>query len=86
VDDVTELIAGVGQDANRGDVVGLAGEDVAFDCDVAGAEGTGGDRGGELEQEQRPERRLGVQVGERGPADGLNGGGPRSSNSTAVLP
>jgi hypothetical protein len=43
--------------------------EVAFDRDVTGTEAIGGDRGGELEQQQRPERRLDVQVGRHGQPD-----------------
>lgn len=60
-----ELVAGVGQDARGGDLVGLIGEDVTGDGDVVGAEGVGGDRRGEVEQEQRTECWLGVQVAGR---------------------
>ena len=45
-----ELVAGVGQDARGGDLVGLIKEDVTGDGDVVGAEGVGGDRRGEVEQ------------------------------------
>jgi hypothetical protein len=54
VEDLAELVAGVGQNAGRGDLVGLVEEEVALDRDVMSAEGIGGDRRGEVEQEQRP--------------------------------
>jgi hypothetical protein len=38
-------------DAGRGDLIGLARKRVALDRDVMGAEGVGGDRRGEVEQE-----------------------------------
>jgi hypothetical protein len=69
VEDLAELVAGVGQDARRSDLVGLVEEEVALDRDVMGAEGVGGDRGGELKHVQRTERRLGVQVTGRRHAD-----------------
>ena len=49
-----ELVAGVGEDTRRSDLIGLAGVEVTFDRDVACAEGVGRDRGDELEPEQRP--------------------------------
>jgi hypothetical protein len=69
VEDLSELIARVGQDTSCSDLVGLAGEEVAFDRDVMGAEGIASDRRGELEQEERTERRLGMQVGDRASDD-----------------
>lgn len=44
VEELDELVACVGQDARRGDLVGLAGVDVAFDRDVACAESIGRNR------------------------------------------
>jgi hypothetical protein len=67
-EELAELVAGVGQDASRGDLIGLAGDAIALERDVVSAEGSGGDRGGQLEQEQRTERRFGVQAGGRGQA------------------
>src|SRR5262245_52125149 len=69
VEGLDEIVAFMCQDAGRGDLIDLAGTEVAFDHEVASTEGVGGDRGGELEQEQRPERRLSVQVAGRGQAD-----------------
>ena len=66
VEDLAELVADVGQDAGRGGLVGLVEEEVAWDRDVMGAEGVASDRRGEVEQQKRAERRLGVQIGERG--------------------
>src|SRR5262249_19295758 len=70
VEELGDLVAGVGQDAGGGGLVGLVEEEVALDRDVVCAEGIGGDRGGEVEQEQWTERRVGVQVAGRGHADG----------------
>ena len=66
VEDLAELVASVGQNAGRGDLVGLIEEEVALDRDVMGAEGVASDRRGEVEQKERAERRLGVQIGGRG--------------------
>ena len=66
VEDLAELVAGVGQDAGRGDLVSLVEQEVALDRDVMGAEGAGSDRRGEVEQKERAERRLGVQIRGRG--------------------
>jgi len=69
VEDLAELVAGVGQDAGGGDLVGLVEEEVTLDRDVMGAEGVASDRRGEIEQKEWAERRLGVQIGGRGQAD-----------------
>src|SRR5436305_1791559 len=69
IEDLAELVTGVGQDARRSVLVGHVEEEVALDRDVMGAEGVGGDRGGELKHAQRTERRLGVQVAGRRHAD-----------------
>jgi len=45
-----------GPGRGRGNLVGLAGEGVALDRDVMGAEGVASDRRGEVEQEQRQGR------------------------------
>jgi len=66
VEDLAELVAGVDQDAGRGDLVGLVEQEVALDRDVMGAEGAASDRRGEVEQKERAERRLGVQIRGRG--------------------
>ena len=66
VEDLAELVAGVGEDAGGGDLVGLVEEEVALDRDVMGAEGVASNRRGEVEQKERAERRLGVQIGGRG--------------------
>ena len=44
VEDLAELVAGMGQDAGRGDLGGLVEEEVALDRDVMGAEGVASDR------------------------------------------
>ena len=66
IEDLAELVAGVGQDASGSDLVGLVEEEVALDRDVMGAEGAASDRRGEVEQKERAERRLGVQIRGRG--------------------
>lgn len=69
VEGFDELVALAGQAASRGDLVGLVGMEVAAGRDVTGADRMGGDHGGKLEQEQRPEGRLDVEVGWRGQKD-----------------
>jgi hypothetical protein len=64
-----ELVALASQAASRGDLGGLVGMEVAADRDVTGADRMGGDHGGKLEQEQRPEGRFDVEVRRRGQKD-----------------
>lgn len=63
VERVAEEVALAGEHAGGGDLGGLGGMVVALDRDVLGAEGVGGDGSGELEEEQRSQRRLLVEVG-----------------------